>query len=197
MARVVGDYVMAAKAQIQGWMGKQARRWLRRQARTHKRIIEVGVWKGRSTRVIAKHTPGRVWAVDHWQGTPADAEQHERLYAADVEGGSVYREFRRNLRPWILAHVVIPVRADSVAAAAQLLERYGRFADWIFIDADHSYEGCAGDIQAYRPLLVPGGLLSGHDYAENWPGVRQAVDELAAEVGPVKLGPSSIWSVVL
>lgn len=184
---------------IEGWMGAPGRRWLRARARTHSAIIEVGVWKGRSTHVIAKATRGKVWAVDHWRGTPQDPEQHERLYAAAVaEAGpnAVFREFRRNLAPWIAVHRVVPVRADSVAAAALLLERYGRFADWIFIDADHSYEGCAGDIRAFRPLLIPGGLLSGHDYAENWPGVRRAVDELAAEVGPVTLGPSTIWSVV-
>lgn len=183
---------MIHPTEIEGWMGKKSRRWLREQARRATKIIEVGVWKGRSTLVLARATRGTVWAVDTWAGTPADGEQHERLYAAEVEGGDVYGEFCRNLKPYIRANRVVPVRMDSREAAARLLEKHGPTFDFVFIDADHSYEGARGDIEAYRPLIRPGGLLSGHDY--HWPGVAQAVNELLAGV---VLGPKSIWSVRL
>lgn len=39
--------------------------------------------------------------------------------------------------------------------------------DLIFIDGDHSYEGCAGDINAWLPHLKPGGVLAIHDYGKN------------------------------
>lgn len=183
---------MIQPKQIEGWMGKHSRRWLREQARRADRIIEVGVWKGRSTLVLARATRGTVWAVDTWAGTPADAEQHERLYAEGVEGGDVYGDFCRNLNPYIRAGRVVPVRMDSREAAAALLEKHGRAFDLVFIDADHSYEGARGDIEAFRPLIRPGGILSGHDY--HWPGVERAVNELLTGVA---LGPKSIWSVRL
>lgn len=72
---------------------------------------------------------------------------------------------------------------------------YG-LANIVFIDGDHSYEGCRGDIEAWLPNLRSGGLLLIHDYNKEeviaamdydpatmphykeWPGVNQAVDEL-------------------
>lgn len=48
----------------------------------------------------------------------------------------------------------------------------------IFIDGDHSYQGCKQDIEKYSPILQEGGLLVMHDYAcAHVPGVKQAVDE--------------------
>lgn len=66
-----------------------------------------------------------------------------------------------------------------------LVNRYGYFqiagdskqvgkewrAHWkinmVFIDGDHSYEGCAGDIRAWFPHLLPGGYMAIHDYGKN------------------------------
>lgn len=61
----------------------------------------------------------------------------------------------------------------------------------VFIDGDHSYEGCKADIEAFFPLLLPGGILAVHDFLKgdlqpdpdgphpkNWPGVDSAVQEL-------------------
>lgn len=66
--------------------------------------------------------------------------------------------------------------------------------DMVFVDGDHSYEGCRGDIEAWLPHIKPGGLLAIHDYNKQmlpadpqgphpkpWPGVNQAVNELMAE----------------
>lgn len=61
-----------------------------------------------------------------------------------------------------------------------------RFADMVFIDADHSYEACKGDILAWLPNIKPGGIIALHDYrkqdtdipTQEWPGVDKAVDEL-------------------
>ena len=62
--------------------------------------------------------------------------------------------------------------------------------DFVFIDADHSYEAVRADILAYRPLVKRGGILAGHDYAPKWEGVRQAVDELLPKVSVT----TTIWS---
>jgi predicted O-methyltransferase YrrM len=59
--------------------------------------------------------------------------------------------------------------------------------DLVFIDGDHSYEGCAGDIRTWLPNLRPGGILAIHDYRKpnsdkGWAGVDAAVDELLVPV---------------
>lgn len=57
----------------------------------------------------------------------------------------------------------------------------GPKADLILIDGDHSYEGCFGDICAWRDHVKPGGLLALHDYERDvWPDVKKVVDESGA-----------------
>lgn len=65
--------------------------------------------------------------------------------------------------------------------------------DMIFIDGDHTYEGCKADVEGCLPLLEEGGLLCGHDYRA-WCGVTQAVDELIGKVDGVH---ATIWHKVV
>jgi hypothetical protein len=51
--------------------------------------------------------------------------------------------------------------------------------DFLFIDADHTYEGVKEDISLWLPKVKPGGVIGGHDY--DWSGVRLAVDETFKE----------------
>jgi hypothetical protein len=70
----------------------------------------------------------------------------------------------------------------------------GPLADIIFIDGDHSYEGCQADILFWKQFVKPNGYLIGHDYTEGWPGVRQAVEDSGKfEV----FKETSIWSLFL
>ena len=36
--------------------------------------------------------------------------------------------------------------------------------DFIYIDADHSYEACKLDLESYWPKLKQGGIMMGDDY---------------------------------
>jgi len=49
--------------------------------------------------------------------------------------------------------------------------------DVLFIDGDHSYEGCKGDIDAWQPFVKDGGVILFHDADEGGPGVLQAITE--------------------
>ena len=54
--------------------------------------------------------------------------------------------------------------------------------DFIYIDAQHSYNGCKEDIELWWPKLKKGGIFAGHDYLngslpEGEFGVKKAVDE--------------------
>ena len=62
------------------------------------------------------------------------------------------------------------VRADSHAKQTQDRVKAifgGYLLDFIFIDADHSYEGVKRDFEMYQPLLSPGGVMAFHDIANN------------------------------
>jgi hypothetical protein len=45
----------------------------------------------------------------------------------------------------------------------------------IFLDADHSYEAAKSDIQCAKKVGTK--IISGHDFSDEWPGVKRAVQE--------------------
>ena len=57
----------------------------------------------------------------------------------------------------------------------------GFLYDFLFIDGDHSYEGCLKDINTWFPSLSPGGLIAFHDAFSSMPdfGVHEAIMEFS------------------
>ena len=51
--------------------------------------------------------------------------------------------------------------------------------DFVFIDADHGYEGCLRDIKAWESKVRQGGRVIGHDI--HFPTVKRAVTEYFGE----------------
>ncbi len=65
--------------------------------------------------------------------------------------------------------------------------------DFVFIDADHSYEAVKQDIAHWLPKVKAGGWIGGHDYhPRRWPGVVAAVREAFPAVD---FYPGTIWGV--
>lgn len=179
----VAAIAVAESRGIDGFMEIAELDCLARLAVDREVIVEVGSWKGRSTKALACASPGIVYAVDHWDGAWGPG--------ADPEAG-VFEAFSTNLAEEIRSGKVVPIRASSADGARLLAER-GVVADMVFIDADHTYEAVKSDIEAFMPLLAEGGLLCGHDYETVWPGVIQAVNELGH---PVRVDRhTTIWQV--
>jgi hypothetical protein len=61
--------------------------------------------------------------------------------------------------------------------------------DFVFIDADHSYEAVKEDIINWTDKVKVGGYVMGHDI--NWKCVRQAVSEIIGNV--YTIGPDNVW----
>ncbi len=83
----------------------------------------------------------------------------------------------------------------SIAAAASFPDV---FADAIFIDGLHTYEGVKEDIDAWTKKTKVGGILVFNDYnSKKFPGVKKAVDEFTTKhslrlvVGGTGSGPGS------
>lgn len=49
--------------------------------------------------------------------------------------------------------------------------------DGVFIDAEHTYEAIKSDIRCWLPKVKKSGIIAGHDYHEDHPGVIRAVNE--------------------
>lgn len=165
---------------IQGWMLPDSLDWLRERAReVDTRAAEIGCWKGRSTVAMAQvmRPYAMLYAVDTWA-----SGSHEYPDATQA-----YMEFLNNTVGFLN---VVACRMSSLNSAKIALTERLSF-DFVFIDADHSYEAVCADIMAWYPLVRSGGILAGHDYI-TCPGVTRAVNEIFADI-PVERGPDSIW----
>lgn len=70
------------------------------------------------------------------------------------------------------------VYETSVDAA--YTDEYSVPVDFVYIDAEHTYEALSADMKAWYPNVRQGGLLCGHDYSMT--PVKKAVTEFAAAI---------------
>jgi methyltransferase family protein len=178
---------------IEGWMVPQELEWLAEQAKTHRRIVELGSFCGRSTRALGDNTEGWVLAFDDWAG-PRDAivnqlvdEMGNVLEDKPISmdqlcgkwGVSLIDTFTTNCADLIEAGKVRLLQGDhgdlNIIPSRFLEGCDYEKPDMVFIDGDHSYESALRDIQTWLPRLAKGGLLCGHD--AGWDGVFKALVE--------------------
>jgi predicted O-methyltransferase YrrM len=136
-----------------------------------RRVLEVGSYRGHTTKVLAEHTPADACIV---------------AFDRDPRHGAAYRD-----QP-LAAKIQRRVGEVSIAAFADDLR--GHY-DLIFLDADHTYDAVRRDTEVLLPLLAPQGAFVWHDYA-NWGrfsgknGVPEVLHELAERLPVVAIGGS-------
>lgn len=172
--------------EIEGWMTPAELKWLALQAAEARIIVEIGIWKGRSTAALAAHTPGMVFAIDHFRGSPAELEGKQREARLP---GAIRQAALANLHRYGAAGKLFILEQEA-RQAFEVLRAVLRWAyvDMVFIDGSHEAPDVFCDIEEYRVLLKSGGLLCGHD--RSLPGVRQA---LAAAKVSWQEGPGDLW----
>ena len=137
---------------------------------------ELGVSGGRFTSFLLGRIPdAQMIAVDLWDAQEPREEEGTETYADHNLPGK-YEYLKETWGQYFPGRFKM-LRMSTLEAAKQVADGS---LDFIFIDADHSYSGCKGDIEAWAPKVRKGGLIAGHDY--NWHTVRRAVDEKYAKV---------------
>ena len=137
-------------------------------------ILEVGRFNGGSTFLFASARPDiPVFSIDLG---PQDDDRLRALFGQEKVGGNVKL-----------------IVGDSRTVHPDI----GAF-DLLFIDGDHTYEGCLADIKTWYPRLAPGGHVVFHDSYLGMHGVQDAImDFLAEEPGlDILLSPligASYW----
>ncbi len=137
-------------------------------------FVEVGGWLGRSAAYMAVEIINsskniKFDVVDIW-----DTSKHESYVGIMKKYGvTPYEQFIKNLQT--VLHVVEPVRMFSADAAKRYADES---LDFVYIDADHTYEALKEDIAAWFPKVKQGGILGGHDYCQAFPGVIKIVNEI-------------------
>ena len=167
------------KASLYGLVSSSADRWSEKCD-----IVEIGSYLGASSCFLAAglgelSIPGKVLCIDTW-------ENH-----AMTEGvKDTMVDFLANTKQ--LSRHILPIRGWSTEVVNIVTESV-QSIDLLFIDGDHSYDGCLADWQAYSPLLSDKAIIVMHDigWAE---GVQRVVkQEIRPRVSKEGRLPNMWW----
>jgi hypothetical protein len=145
------------------------------------RCIEIGVWKGEFAReILSIGNIAELYLVDPWESIP---DVPERWHAAPQERmDQIYQEVANN---FLKNEKVKIIREFSKKACKIFGDEY---FDWLYLDANHSYEFVKEDLKQWWPKIKLGGFFCGDDYQEGKYqvevldfGVVKAVDEFVKD----------------
>ena len=128
------------------------------------KFVEVGSYKGKSASYLAveilnSNKDIHLYCVD----------DHSLFYRHNFPGPE---DFEKNMKPF--EDIYSFIKMNSIEASKQF---ENNSLDFIFIDADHSYEAVKSDIEHWFPKLKKDGVIAGHDYQPGYPDVIKAVNE--------------------
>jgi SAM-dependent methyltransferase len=171
-----------------------------------KLIIEVGTWYGGSAIHMAKlikrfGLQTEIGCVDTFLGSlecwgGGELKYDPKFLRLKYGLPQFYYQFLANVVYAGVQDIITPLPMTSEIAAALLLENKIQ-ADMVYVDASHNYSGVIRDMDAYWPVVKPGGFMFGDDFALEWHGVVRAVSEWADKHSfPVLTiwGPTSVPS---
>ena len=153
---------------------------------------ELGVWKGESSGKLA-HNASYVYLVDSWSVEPYTKDHLEKSFDNYIEKyskivGSRNPDDFQKYYDRIYQSVVDKYAENSKIIIKRMttdtfFDSLNEKLDWVYVDADHSYEGCLNDLNRSLEILKPGGIIFGDDYGPAKPGVQKAVNEFIDTTG--------------
>ena len=136
--------------------------WLARQVPQEGLAMEIGSFKGKSSCFLAAGLPAmaKLICVDTWNNDAMPYDSQSDVLPEFVKNTATYQQ-------------QIEIRRGH---SLEVASTWSRTIDFLFIDGDHSYEGCSTDLAAWLPFIKQGGWIAFHDSGE--PGVARAIAEL-------------------
>ena len=141
---------------------------------------EIGVYQGEFSMFVRSRWNGKMmFLIDRWE---------------HVDGYRDIMNKKQSVQNSNFQAVLEKFKDDSGVSIFRMdsMEAVGRFGDgdldWVYIDADHSYNACKADIEEWSKKVRIGGIVAGHDYLDGTYsigefGVKSAVDEYVGKHG--------------
>ncbi|MFN8207210.1 MAG: class I SAM-dependent methyltransferase [Bacteroidales bacterium] len=121
-------------------------------------LVEIGSWKGKSTFCLAKGLrKGKIYAIDPFnaEGEPGSKE----IYAQNRGEIPLLEQFSTEMTRLGVSEKIEPLQGYS----SQFVNKFTTI-DFLFIDGDHSIEGCDFDFTHFSPFVRRGGYIAFHDF---------------------------------
>jgi hypothetical protein len=156
--------------------------------------VEIGTQKGLYAKYLLENTNLFMYLIDAWQ----HIEDYKDI--ANVSDGEHAANFA------LTKDTVAPFQDRCKVIKAFSVDAAKKFAngelDFVYIDANHSYQATMDDLNAWYPKVRDGGIIAGHDFLDGENicgsefGVESAVTEFMEEKGQkfnITRGPWPTW----
>lgn len=120
-----------------------------------KNCAEIGTFLGTGSTTVFGALQADLVCVDHWKGN-----EHDTFMQRISPDNDLFNLCKRNVERFDHQKKISLVNSDSAEAADSYPDGY---FDLVFVDADHTYEGCKRDILAWKSKVRKGGIICGHD----------------------------------
>jgi len=168
---------------IDGWLTENEAIGLYRIAQSLGRnavCVEIGSWQGKSTYCISKGLrDGTVFSIDPFDaGTGASDHENSIVYLKQKGESDLMSIFKSNMAKLGTAGKIVVKRGYSADFHLDFNN-----IDFLFIDGDHSIEGCKLDFDLYSQKIRQGGFIAFHDYYHNRPelGPTYVINEIISK----------------
>ena len=130
-------------------------------------IVEIGSYLGKSSNYLAGALTkgGHLYCIDPWFG------EGGWIKGKTGKETDTYNQFLSNMKSWTGKFTALRGYSTDV------VKNWTQQIDLLWIDGDHTYEGCSSDIMLWYPFLKKDGWICLHDY-DNPFGVKQAVQDI-------------------
>jgi methyltransferase family protein len=111
-------------------------------------IVNIGHFNGGSSIILAK---------------ASKLARREKVFSFDIDDSQYHSSLeyldKNQVEDWLIFQ-----HQASVEASQNWSQKEDSGIRLLFIDGDHTYEGCKNDIESWAKYLVPGGVIAIHDY---------------------------------
>lgn len=139
---------------------------------------ELGVGKGNFSKSILEIAKPKLhYCVDLW--AEIDTGIQGKYYASQEIWDQRFTEIQESFKNYNVKFI-----RDLTYNIVNYIE--SKTLDWVYVDGDHTYNGCMKDLQAVKSLVKDDGMILGHDYRPAWRkrpnwGVVESVNEFVEE----------------
>lgn len=162
---------------------------------------EIGAWMGNTSSQFLQKGIKKLYMIDSYSVEPYknNTEMSYQEYLAKYQ--HVTSEFAEAgfMRYYDEVYKIVKNRFEPIKEAElcrmtsnEWFEKFlaakghgnNEMLDWIYIDGDHSFEGCYKDLTYALEVVKPGGMILGDDFA--WPNAKWGKNGVTAAVDKFK-----------